>query len=83
MYERFRVHEKAKAVVQMTLTIADEELSKKLESGVCNTKRRYEVLKEFQKNGIPTVVWMSPFYLIFRIQEKMWKRLWSIALMPA
>ncbi|SFQ29558.1 DNA repair photolyase [Lachnospiraceae bacterium XBB1006] len=55
------IHEKAKAVVQMTLTIADEELSKKLEPGVCNTKRRYEVLKEFQKNRIPTVVWMSPF----------------------
>lgn len=54
------IKEKAKAVVQMTLTVADEELSKKLEPGVCNTKRRYEVLKEFQKNDIPTVVWMSP-----------------------
>ena len=54
------IHEKAKAVVQMTLTIADEALSRKLEPGVCNTRRRYEVLKEFQKNGIPTVGWMSP-----------------------
>lgn len=54
------IHWKAKAVVQMTLTIADEELSKKLEPNVCNTKRRYEVLKEFQKRGIPAVVWMTP-----------------------
>ena len=56
----YSINEKAKAVVQMSLTIADEALSKKLEPGVCNTKRRYEVLKEFQKNSVPTVVWMSP-----------------------
>ena len=54
------IDEKTKAVVQMSLTIADEALSRKLEPGVCNTKRRHEVLKEFHKNGVPTVVWMSP-----------------------
>ncbi|MBR1708568.1 MAG: radical SAM protein [Clostridia bacterium] len=54
------INQKAKAVVQMSLTIADEGLSQKLEPGVCNTHRRYEVLKEFEKNGVPTVVWMSP-----------------------
>lgn len=54
------IHEKAKAVVQMSLTIADEELSRKLEPGVVSTRRRYEVLKEFQNRGVPTVVWMSP-----------------------
>lgn len=54
------INQKAKAVVQTSLTIADEELSRKLEPGVCNSRRRYEVLKEFQRVGIPTVVWMTP-----------------------
>ena len=40
---------KSKAVVQMTITAADEELSRKIEPNVCTSKRRYEVLKEFQK----------------------------------
>ena len=54
------INRKAKALVQMTLTIADEGLSRKLEPNVCNSRRRYEVLKEFQRAGIPTVVWMTP-----------------------
>ena len=54
------INRKAKALVQMTLTIADEGLSRKLEPNVCNSRRRYEVLKELQKAGIPTVVWMTP-----------------------
>ena len=54
------INRKAKAVVQITLTIADEGLSRKLEPNVCNSRRRYEVLKEFQKAGVPTVVWMTP-----------------------
>ena len=54
------INEKAKAVIQMTLTVADEELSSVLEPNVCSTRRRYEVLKEFQKSGIPTIVWLSP-----------------------
>lgn len=54
------INEKAKSVVQLSLTIADEDLSRKLEPNVCTSKRRYEVLKEFQRKGIPTVVWMTP-----------------------
>lgn len=54
------IHAKAKAVIQMTLTVADDALSRKLEPNVCTTTRRYEVLKEFQKNNIPTVVWLAP-----------------------
>ena len=54
------INRKAKALVQMTLTIADEGLSRKLEPNVCNSRRRYEVLKEFQRADIPTVVWMTP-----------------------
>lgn len=54
------INEKAKCVVQMTLTTYDEELCKILEPNVCTTKRRFEVLKIMRDNGIPTVVWLSP-----------------------
>lgn len=55
------INEKSKCVVQMTLTTYDEELCKKVEPNVCTTKRRVEVLKTLRDNGIPTVVWLSPF----------------------
>ena len=54
------INEKAKCVVQMTLTTFDEELCKILEPGVCATKERVEVLKTVKDNGIPTVVWLCP-----------------------
>lgn len=54
------INEKAKCVVQMTMTTYDEELCKLLEPNVCTTKRRFEVLKILQENGIPTVVWLTP-----------------------
>lgn len=50
----------SKAVVHMTLTKFDENLCRMIDPNVCGTKRRYEVLKEFQKRGIPTVVWLCP-----------------------
>ena len=55
-----RINGKTKAVVQMTMTTADEDLCKILEPGVCTTKQRAAALKEFQKAGIPTVVWLCP-----------------------
>lgn len=55
-----QIHKKTKCVVQMTLTTYDEELCKKLEPNVCTTKRRFEVLKILQEEGIPTVCWISP-----------------------
>ena len=55
-----RINQKTKAVVQMTLTTADDELCKKIEPGVCPTSRRVEVLKACRDAGIPTVVWFSP-----------------------
>lgn len=55
-----RINSKAKAVVQMTLTTADDDLCRILEPGVCPTSCRVKVLKEFQKVGIPTVVWLCP-----------------------
>ena len=54
------INEKAKCVVQMTLTTYDENLCKIIEPNVCTTKERFETLQIFKENGIPTVVWLSP-----------------------
>ncbi len=55
-----RINKKSKAVVQMTLTTFDDELCRKIEPKVCPTSRRFEVLCECKKRGIPTVVWFCP-----------------------
>lgn len=55
-----RIQNKTKCVVQMTLTTYDETLCRKLEPGVCTTKKRFEVLKILRDEGIPTVVWLCP-----------------------
>jgi DNA repair photolyase len=55
-----RINRRSKAVVQMTLTTMDEGLCRLIEPGVCTTQKRVEVLKECQKRGIPTVVWLTP-----------------------
>lgn len=55
-----RINSKAKFVVQMTLTTADDALSRQIEPNVCTSRRRYEVLKEFQRLQVPTVVWLTP-----------------------
>ncbi len=55
-----RIQEKAKCVVQMTMTTYDEDLCRILEPNVCTTRRRFEVLEILRAHGIPTVVWMSP-----------------------
>lgn len=54
------IHQRAKCVVQMTLTTFDESLCRILEPAVSTTKARYQALKRFQQAGIPTVVWLSP-----------------------
>lgn len=54
------INEKAKCVVQMTLTTYDENLCRILEPNVCTTKERFRVLEIMRDNGIPTVVWLSP-----------------------
>ena len=55
-----KINEKTKAVVQMTLTTADDELCEILEPNVCLTSRRVDVLEKFNEAGIPTVVWLCP-----------------------
>jgi len=54
------INQKAKCVVQMTLTTADEGLCRIAEPNVCATARRVEVLEEMRRRGIPTVVWLTP-----------------------
>ena len=54
------INRKAKCVVQMTLTTYDEDLCRILEPNVATTRRRFEVLMDLKKAGIPTVVWMTP-----------------------
>lgn len=55
-----KINEKTKCVVQMTLTTYNETLCKKIEPNVCTTKERFEVLKQLQDVGIPTIVWLMP-----------------------
>ena len=55
-----KINKKAKCVAQITLTTYDEELCRILEPNVATTKERFEVLKTFRDNGIPTVVWLCP-----------------------
>lgn len=55
-----KIHERAKCVVQMTLTTYDEELCRKLEPNVSTTAERFAALKEFRDAGIPAVVWLTP-----------------------
>lgn len=54
------INKRSKCVVQMTLTTYDEALCRLVEPAVCTTHRRWEVLKEMQRLGIPTVVWFCP-----------------------
>ena len=55
-----KINEKSKAVVQITLTTADDDLCKIIEPNVCPTSRRVEVLKKLNEANIPTVVWLCP-----------------------
>lgn len=56
-----KINDKSKAVLQMTLTTADENLCRIIEPNVSVTKERFETLKAFYENGIPCVVWFLPF----------------------
>ena len=54
------INSKTKAVVQMTLTTADDTLCRILEPNVAPTSARVAALKELNRRGIPTVVWLCP-----------------------
>lgn len=55
-----RINEKARTVIQMTLTTYDESLCQILEPFVSTTKERFEALKVFRDHKIPCVVWFDP-----------------------
>ena len=55
-----QIRDRAKCVVQMTLTTYDEGLCKILEPHVSTTKERFAVLETMRDEGIPTVVWLCP-----------------------
>ena len=54
------INEKTKAVVQITLTTAEDTLCKIIEPNVSTTSERFEALKTLRDAGIPTVVWLCP-----------------------
>ena len=54
------INNKAKCIVETTLTTFDENLCKIIEPNVSTTKERVEMLKIMRDNGIPTVVWLCP-----------------------
>lgn len=54
------INERAKCVVQMTLTTYDEALCRIVEPNVSTTRERFEALMRLREAGIPTVVWLSP-----------------------
>ncbi|MBR1393248.1 MAG: radical SAM protein [Ruminococcus sp.] len=74
------INQKGRSVLQMTLTVADDKLSHITEPNVCPTSRRYEVLKEFQKRGIPTVVWLTPLLPFITDTEENFDRLMEYCL---
>ena len=56
-----KINKDSKAVVQITLTTADDNLCKIIEPNVCPTSKRVEILKKCNELGIPTIVWLCPF----------------------
>ena len=54
------INRKTKAVVQMTLTTADDTLCRILEPNVAPTSDRLAALHQLHSRGIPTVVWLCP-----------------------
>ena len=54
------INNRAKCVVQITLTTWDKHLCRIIEPNVCDTQRRVEVLENMRERNIPTVVWLTP-----------------------
>lgn len=54
------INARSKCVIQMTLTTYDDTLCRKLEPNVSTTSERFKALMELKREGVPTVVWLSP-----------------------
>ncbi len=55
-----RINDKTKSIVMMTLTTYDESICKIVEPNVTTTFNRFVALKELNKAGIETIVWITP-----------------------
>jgi DNA repair photolyase len=54
------INDRAKCIVQITLTTYDEALCRAVEPNVSTTAERFAVLETMRDAGIPTVVWLDP-----------------------
>ena len=72
------INKKAKAVVEVTLTTADDELCKIIEPNVSPTSERVMILKKCKELGIKTVVWLCPFLPFINDTKENIKRLLDI-----
>ena len=72
------IHDQAKCVVQITLTTFDEDLCRIVEPNVSSTRERFEVLKVLRDHGIPTIVWLCPFFLSLMIPKRTCTVYWTI-----
>lgn len=72
-----QINEKSKCVVEMTLTTWDEALCKKIEPNVSTTQQRLKALAQFQKLGIPTVVWLCRFCPTSTTPAPTCRRFWT------
>lgn len=66
----YSINEKAKSVVQMTLTTYDESLCRIIEPNVSTSSERYKVLLKFKEYRIPTIVWLTPVLPYINDDEK-------------
>lgn len=55
-----KINQRNKAIVQISLTVANDNLSRIIEPKVSITSKRFEVLKTCKKYNIPTIVWLNP-----------------------
>ena len=74
------INKDSKAVVEITLTTADDELCKRIEPNVCPTSKRIEILRKCKELGIPTVVWLCPFLPFINDNEENINKLMDICI---
>jgi DNA repair photolyase len=55
-----KINDKAKCIVEITMTTYDEGLCRIIEPNVSSTRERFDVLKTMRDNNIQTIVWLSP-----------------------
>lgn len=69
------ISDRTKCVVQMTITTADDDLCRIIEPNVSPTSKRFDALKVFRDNNIPTVVWLCPILPFINDTEDNIKRI--------